>query len=91
MFRGKILEHAFYHFFSAEISVCVKPSLFIAGSSMALKIMKNSQWLTSVCVVHCKSFRCMAYVYGCGSVSVVFLFLGLKEVFFYISKCWKHL
>ena len=33
----------------------------------------------------------MAYVYGCGSVSVVFLFLGLKEVFFYISKCWKHL
>ena len=46
IFRGKILKHAFYHFCSAEISVCVKPSLFIAGSSLALKIKKNLQWLT---------------------------------------------
>ena len=41
IFRGKILKHAFYHFCSAEILVCVKPSLFIAGSSMALKIYEK--------------------------------------------------
>ena len=31
----------FCHFFCGENSVCVKPSLIIVGSSMALKIMKN--------------------------------------------------
>ena len=41
IFRGKILKHAFYHFCSAEILVCVKPSLFIAGSSMAIYIYEK--------------------------------------------------
>ena len=41
IFRGKILQHAFYDFCSAENSVCVKPSLFITGCSRALKIMEN--------------------------------------------------
>ena len=41
IFKGKILKHAFYHFCSAENSVYVKPSLFIAGSSMALKIYEK--------------------------------------------------
>ena len=77
IFRGKMLKHAFYHFCSAENSVCVKPSLFITTFSVALKIMKSLQWLSSCMCSSLKKFQVHVL---CASVWIYLLFNCFSRV-----------
>ena len=68
----------FCHFCCDENSVCVKASLIITTFSVALKIMKNLQWLNSYMCSSLKKFQvhilcASVWIYCC-----LIAFLGLK-------------
>ena len=77
IFRRKILVHVKYHFCSAENLVCVKPSLFITTFSVALKIMKSLQWLSSCMCSSLKKFQVHVL---CASVWIYLLFNCFSRV-----------
>ena len=65
------------HFSCAKNSVCVSASLIITTFSVALKIMKNLQWLSSCMGSSLKKFQVLVL---CASVWIYLLFNCVSRV-----------
>ena len=85
----KCLSMYFVSVTPVNILFCAWASLIITTYSVALKIMKNLQWLSSCMCSSLKKFQvhvlcASAWIY-CGLIA----FLGLKWILSIVVKCWK--